>query len=87
MSLAGGTANTFNGVTTYVTTNFQQNGTTTFSNFNNGGQVTNNAPLIWDERVTSTTAAGRNLVVNNSVSTDDWTNAGVSDPCRPAAAC
>ena len=69
-----GTSNIFNGVTTYVTTNFQQNGTTTLIDFNNGGQIANNAPLIWDGGINN---GGANLVVNSTVSTNDWTNAGV----------
>ena len=69
-----GSSNTFNAVTTYDTTNFQQNGPTTLSNFNNGGQIANNAPLIWDGGINN---GGADLVVNSSVSTNDWTNAGV----------
>jgi len=69
-----GTSNYFSGTSTYGTTNFLQNGSDTFTIFTNGGQVTNNAPLIWDGGVND---GGANLVVNNTVSTDDFTNAGV----------
>jgi autotransporter-associated beta strand protein len=69
-----GTSNTFNAVTTYGSTNFQQNGTATFSNFNNGGQVVNNAPLVWDGGINN---AGANLIVNSTINIDDFTSAGV----------
>ena len=68
-----GTSNYFSGATTYVTTIFLQNGSDTFSNFSNGGQVTNNGPLIWDGGENN---LGGNLTVNSSVSTNDFTNAG-----------
>jgi autotransporter-associated beta strand protein len=68
-----GTSNFFSGVTTYTSTNFLQNGSDTFTNFTNGGQVTNNAPLVWDGGVNS---GGANLVVNSTLSSDDFSNAG-----------
>ena len=40
--------NTFTGVTTYNSTNFQQNAATTLTNFTNGGAFANNVPLTWD---------------------------------------
>lgn len=69
-----GTSNYFSGTTTYASTLFLQNGTDTFTNFTNGGQVTNNAPLVWDGGVNN---AGANLTVDSNISTDDFTNAGV----------
>ncbi|MGO9110647.1 MAG: autotransporter-associated beta strand repeat-containing protein [Thermoguttaceae bacterium] len=69
-----GTASTFSGVTTYASTNLQQNGPANFTDFTNGGQVANNAPLAWDG---GTNILGGNLAVNNTLSTDDFTNAGV----------
>ena len=51
-----------------------QNGSDTFTNFTNGGQITNNGPLVWDGGENN---LGGNLIVNSNVSTDDFTNAGV----------
>ena len=68
-----GTCNYFSGATAYASTNFLQNGTDTFTDFANGGQVTNNSPLTWDG---GGNAIGGSLVVNNAVSADDLTNAG-----------
>ncbi len=69
-----GTSNYFNGAQTYATTVFLQNGTDTFINFTNGGQVTNNAALVWDGGENN---VGGTLTVNSTVSTDDFINVGV----------
>ncbi len=69
-----GTTNNFNGVTTYNSTVFQQNGTDNFTNFTNGGQVVNNAVLNWNGGTNNGTGS---LVVNNTVNVQDWGNQGV----------
>jgi autotransporter-associated beta strand protein len=69
-----GTSNVFAGTTSYASTVLQQNGTDTFVNFTNGGQVMNNAPLVWDGGENN---LGGSLTVNSTVSTDDFVNAGV----------
>ena len=69
-----GTSNYFNGATTYASTIFLQNGTDTFTNFTNGGQVTNNAPLVWDGGENN---IGGGLIVNSTLSADDFVNSGV----------
>jgi autotransporter-associated beta strand protein len=69
-----GTSNYFSGTTTYASTVFLQNGSDTFTNFTNGGEVTNNAPLVWDGGINN---GGASLTVNSTVSADDFTNAGV----------
>ena len=72
-TLPGATSN-FNGVTTYNSTVFQQNGTENFTNFTNGGQVVNNAVLNWNGGTNNGTGS---LVVNNTVNVQDWGNQGV----------
>ena len=69
-----GTTNNFNGVTTYNSTLFQQNGPTNFTNFTNGGQLVNNAVLNWNGGTNNGTGS---LVVNNTVNVQDWGNQGV----------
>ena len=72
-TLPGGTS-TFNGVTSYASTNFQQNGPTTFTSFTNAGRLANNAPLTWDGGFNT---SGGSLTVNNTVTVDNWENDGV----------
>ena len=73
-TLLAGAANTLNNVTTYNSTNITQAGTASFSNFTNGGKLTNNA--------TATISGGTNtssgiITVNNTVNTTDFTTNGV----------
>ena len=69
-----GTANNFNGVTTYNSTLFQQNGADSFTNFTNGGQLTNNAVMTWNGGVN---AGSGQFNVNAASNVQDWTNYGV----------
>ena len=64
----------FNGVTTYNSTVFQQNGPTIFTNFSNGGQITNTAPLTWNGGGDTITGS---LTVNGTASVTDWGSQGV----------
>ena len=68
-----GTSNLFTGTTTYASTVLLQNGLDTFTDFSNGGQIVNNAPLVWDGGENN---IGGNLTVNSTVTADDFTNAG-----------
>ena len=72
-TLPGGT-NNFNGVTTYNSTLFQQNGPANFNNFTNGGQFTNNAAMTWNG---GTNATSGYLTVNSTATVQDFTNNGV----------
>ena len=65
--------NTFTGVTTYNSTNFQQNAATALTNFTNGGDFANNFPLTWDGGVNASTA---NFVVSSTANVDNWSNQG-----------
>ena len=65
--------NTFTGVTTYNSTNFQQNAATILTNFTNGGAFANNVPLAWDGGVN---AGSGNFVVSSTANVDDWSNQG-----------
>jgi autotransporter-associated beta strand protein len=71
--LPGGTSY-FNGVTTYNSTAFQQNGPAVFTNFTNGGQLANNGAMTWDGGMN--TASGQ-FAVNSLANIDDWTNDGL----------
>jgi autotransporter-associated beta strand protein len=65
--------NSFTAVTTYNSTNFQQNAATTLTNFTNGGTLANNFPLTWDGGVNAGTG---NFVVSSTANVDDWNNQG-----------
>ena len=72
-TVAGGTSN-FNGVTTYNSTVFQQNGTANFANFTNGGKVTNNSALNWNGGTNTTSGQ---ITVNSAMNVQDWANDGL----------
>ena len=65
--------NSFSGVTTYNSTNFQQNAATALTNFTNGGTFANDVPLTWDGGVNAGTGK---FVVNSTANVDDWSSEG-----------
>ena len=71
--LPGG-ASSFNGVTTYNSTVFQQNGPANLNNFTNGGQLVNTAALSWNGGQNSITG---NLAVSSTLNVADWGSQGV----------
>ncbi len=73
VTLPGGTSN-FNGVTTYTSALFQQNGPANFANFTNGGQLANNTTLNWNGGGNSSSGT---LNVNAACNVQDFTNNGV----------
>ena len=73
MTLPGG-MNNFNGVTTYNSTVFQQDGPANFTNFTNGGELTNNAPMTWNG---GTNASSGQLNVNGTCNVQDFSNDGM----------
>ena len=74
-----GSSNFFNGSTTYNSTAFQQFGADTFTNFTNGGTLTNGtltnhgATLLWDGGINA--ASGR-MTVNGTAVVQDLENDG-----------
>jgi T5SS/PEP-CTERM-associated repeat protein len=64
----------FNAVTTFNSTNIVQNGSATLVNFNNGGTLTNNAPLTFNGGVNSSTGV---IVVNSTLAALDVGNNGI----------
>lgn len=64
---------TFNGVTTFNSTNIVQDGTASLVNVTNGGTFTNNAPLFFNGGVNSATGV---VNVNSTLATYDVGNSG-----------
>jgi len=71
--LAGGT-DTLSGVTTFSSTLINQNGSSTFINFTNGGTVNSNASLNFNG---GTNAPSGIMNLSSSLFTQDFTNSGV----------
>jgi T5SS/PEP-CTERM-associated repeat protein len=68
--------NTFNGVTTFNSTNFIQNGGVGFfNNFTNGGTLANNAGAMYFDGFTNSPSGI--IYINTNVSANDFTNSGV----------
>ena len=65
---------TFHAVTTFNSTNVIQDGSASLVNFTNGGTFTNNAPLLFNGGVNSTTGV---INVNSTLDTYDVGNNGV----------
>jgi hypothetical protein len=68
-----GGATNFNGVITTNSANFQQNGPVNLTNFTNGGQLANNAPLAWSG---GSNAAGGSVTANGTINVQNFTNQG-----------